>query len=73
MCEPLLFDEQVGRFLKSFPDGIVVNMGCGLDTRFPRVDNGKVLWFDLDLPEAIAIRRKFLRKRRAIALCLLSP
>lgn len=72
----IIFDEQVGRFLKSFPDGIVVNIGCGLDTRFPRVDNGQVLWFDLDLPEAIALRRKFFEetpRHRLIACSALDP
>lgn len=72
----IIFDEQVGRFLASFPDGIVVNIGCGLDTRFPRVDNGQVLWFDLDLPEAIALRRKFFEetpRHRFIAFSALDP
>jgi O-methyltransferase involved in polyketide biosynthesis len=72
----IIFDEQVSRFLKSFPDGIVVNIGCGLDTRFPRVDNGQVLWFDLDLPEAIALRRKFFEetdRHRFIACSALDP
>jgi len=55
----IIFDEAVGAFLEKNPDGVIVNLGCGLDTRFPRVDNGKMTWFDLDLPEVIALRRKF--------------
>jgi O-methyltransferase involved in polyketide biosynthesis len=55
----IIIDEQVTKLLESSADAIVVNIGCGLDTRFPRVDNGRVLWFDLDLPEAIALRRRF--------------
>jgi O-methyltransferase involved in polyketide biosynthesis len=55
----IIFDEQVAKFLKSHPDAVVVNIGCGLDTRFPRIDNGTVLWFDLDLPESIQLRRRF--------------
>lgn len=46
-------------FLRRFPDGTVVNIACGLDTRFHRLDNGRVRWFDLDFPEVIAIRRRF--------------
>ena len=64
------------RFLSSFPDGVVVNLGCGLDTRFPRVDNGRVLWFDLDLPEAITLRRKFFEetpRHRFISCSALDP
>ncbi|MFW9991058.1 MAG: class I SAM-dependent methyltransferase [Candidatus Odinarchaeota archaeon] len=52
------FDEQVRRYLEHFPSGVVVSLGSGLDTRFYRVDNGKVTFFDLDLPETINIRRK---------------
>ncbi len=39
---------------------VVVHIGCGLDSRFERVDNGQVEWYDLDLPEAIELRRKLL-------------
>jgi O-methyltransferase involved in polyketide biosynthesis len=72
----VIFDEQVRRFLESFTDSVVVNIGCGLDTRFPRLDNGQVLWFDLDLPEAIELRRKFFKeteRHRFIACSALDP
>ena len=38
----------------------MVHIGCGLDSRFERVDNGQVEWYDLDLPEVIALRRKLI-------------
>ncbi len=46
-------------FLKSSPDGVVVNIGCGLDSRFSRIDNGRVRFYDLDLPDVIGIKRRF--------------
>jgi O-methyltransferase involved in polyketide biosynthesis len=52
-------DGCVREFLARAPGGVVLHLGCGLDTRFFRVDNGKARWYDLDLPEAIALRRKF--------------
>ena len=54
-----ILDEQASRFLAGNPDAVAVNLGCGLDTRFNRLDNGSVLWFDLDVPEAIELRKKF--------------
>lgn len=72
----IIFDEQIRRFLASFPGGVVVNIGCGLDTRFSRVDNGQVAWFDLDLPEVIELRRKFFEethRHRFIAGSALDP
>jgi len=54
------FDRRTRDFLAAHPAGIVVSIGCGLDTRFDRVDNGTVTWYDLDLPEVIAVRRQLL-------------
>jgi O-methyltransferase involved in polyketide biosynthesis len=56
-CE---FDRCVKDFLERHPQGLVVDLGCGLDTRFWRVDNGQVVWFDLDLPPVIRLRRQLL-------------
>ena len=53
-----IFDEQVRNFLKDAPDGLVVNLGAGLNTRFHRLDNGRVEWIELDLPAVIAFRHK---------------
>ena len=56
------FDRCVREFLAAHPDAVVVELGCGLDTRFYRVDNGPVTWYDLDLPEVIALRRRVLEE-----------
>jgi methyltransferase (TIGR00027 family) len=53
------YDRYVSDFLEHSPDGIVVNIGCGLDSRFLRVDNGRVIFYDLDLPEVIKIKKQF--------------
>ena len=47
-------------FLARNPQAVVVHIGCGLDSRFERVDNGQVEWYDLDLPEVIELRRKLI-------------
>jgi O-methyltransferase involved in polyketide biosynthesis len=46
-------------FLDQHPDGAVLHLGCGLDGRFWRVDNGQVEWYDLDMPPVIELRRQF--------------
>ncbi|MCC7553248.1 MAG: class I SAM-dependent methyltransferase [Methanobacteriaceae archaeon] len=58
-CRTKILDEQTKKFIKENPDGVCVSIGCGLDTRFSRVNNGKIKWYDLDLPEVINIREKF--------------
>ena len=54
-----ILDEATTAFIRQYPDATVVNMGAGLCTRFNRVDNGRIIWYELDLPEAIEIRRRF--------------
>ena len=54
------FDNAIKRYIKKYPEATVVNLGCGLDTTFSRVDNGKIKWYDLDLSDAIAFRKKLI-------------
>ncbi len=51
-----VFDELVSNFIKDNPQCTVVNIACGLDTRFYRMDNGEITWYNLDLPETIEVR-----------------
>ncbi len=54
-----ILDFWVRSFLAAHPAATVVEIGTGLNTRFERVDNGQVHWFDLDLPDTIELRRNF--------------
>lgn len=54
------FDAEVRAFLAEHPDGTVVALGEGLETQFWRVDNGRVRWLTVDLPQTIDVRRKVL-------------
>jgi O-methyltransferase involved in polyketide biosynthesis len=54
------FDRYARGFLARCPEAVVVHIGCGLDSRFERVDNGWVEWYDLDLPDVIELRRKLI-------------
>ena len=47
-------------FIEKHPDAAVVNIGCGMDNRFKRIDNGKILFYDLDLPDIINIKEKII-------------
>jgi len=56
------FDRYVSDFLSKYPKGTIINLGCGLDTRFYRIDNGTVIWYDIDFPEVIELRRRFMEE-----------
>jgi len=59
------FDDHIRDFLAQHPEAVIVHIGCGLDTRFERVDNERVDWFDLDMPEVIELRCKLLGELKA--------
>lgn len=70
----LICDRVIKRYLTEYPEGTIVNIGCGLDTTFERVDNGKLRWYDLDLPDDIELRSKFVaqnERRKFIAASFL--
>lgn len=53
-------DDAVRAYIAHHPQATVVNIGAGLDTTFSRVDNGRLRWYNLDLPDAIAYRRSLI-------------
>lgn len=53
-------DRYIEGFIKRNPNGIIVELGCGLETAFYRNDNGRTLWYEVDLPDVIAYRRELL-------------
>jgi O-methyltransferase involved in polyketide biosynthesis len=59
------FDRLAKDFLQRQPEAAVVHIGCGLDTRFERVDNQQVEWYDLDLPEVIELRKRLIGGEKA--------
>jgi O-methyltransferase involved in polyketide biosynthesis len=56
------FDRTAKSFLAEHPGGVIVDLGCGLNTRFERIDNGQMEWYGLDLPEVIELRKELLDK-----------
>jgi O-methyltransferase involved in polyketide biosynthesis len=53
-------DRTLRDWLGRHPDGLVVSLGEGLETQCHRVDNGRMRWLSVDLPDAIRLREHFL-------------
>lgn len=52
-------DDWCADFLQRHPDAVVLHLGCGLDGRaFRLAPPPSVLWFDLDQPHVIELRRR---------------
>ena len=56
------FDDYTREFLAIHPGGVVIHLGCGLDSRCIRADKGEAVWYDLDMPGVIDLRRKFYKE-----------
>ncbi len=58
------FDLLTTRFLADHPDAVVIQVGCGMDSRVFRIDPpASVQWFDVDYPDVIDLRRQLFPTR----------
>ena len=53
-------DRYIKDFMEREPEGVVVQLGCGLETTFYRNDNGHTVWYEVDLPDVVNYRRQLL-------------
>ena len=54
------FDRIVNGFLSQNDKAAVINIGAGMDTTFKRVDDGKVLWINIEMPDTAALRQRLI-------------
>lgn len=59
IARTIVLDKLVKEYLEKHKGAVVVNIACGLDTRCYRM-NGFEHWYNLDLPETIAVREKLI-------------
>lgn len=68
IARTIMLDRQLKGIIKKHPDTVVVNVGAGFDNRFSRVDNGRIIWFNLDLPDSIAERKKAFPQQERVTM-----
>ena len=71
IARTLVLDKLVGDWLRQHPGTVVVNIACGLDTRCCRM-TGYAHWYNLDLPETMAVRRRLLPESGAVTQIAMS-
>jgi len=55
------YDSIINDFISKNSSSIVVNLGCGFDTRYWRIDNKKCEYIELDLPEIVEMKKDILK------------
>lgn len=76
IARTILLDRMAGDFIKKNPKCTIINIACGMDTRVYRLQGDPavrknmkdVRWYNLDLPETIAVRRCFLEENGQISM-----
>ena len=71
IARTLVLDKLVGDWLRQHPGAVVVNIACGMDTRCYRM-TGYRHWYNLDLPETMAVREKLLPESGAVTQIAMS-
>ena len=57
-----ILDREISKHLKNNPESVVINLGSGFDNRFWRIDNGTILWYDIDLPDVIDKKKQMINE-----------
>ena len=57
------YDRLCMEFLEEFPEGLVVSLGSGFDTRFWRLGGRDLKYVELDLPGVIGIKKQLLKDK----------
>ena len=66
IARTIVLDQMVDEYLQAHPDTIVINLGCGMDTRCYRMKGKYQRWYNVDLPETMEIRQRFLTENGPI-------
>ena len=71
IARTIVLDRMTKEWLASHHGAVVVNIACGLDTRCYRM-SGNAHWYNLDLPETMAVREKLLPESGTISQIAMS-
>ena len=61
MMTVMSFDRITSRFISENPGCTVINLGCGFDTRFWRIETDGCKYIELDLPEMTSLKMEILK------------
>jgi len=59
------FDHAANRFIANHPNCTVINLACGLDTRYWRIDHEKCRYIELDFPGVNQLKKELLKDHLA--------
>ena len=71
IARTIVLDALTQTYLEKHPGAVAINTACGLDTRCCRV-SGYSHWYNLDLPETIAVRERLMPESGSVSQIAMS-
>jgi len=62
----IVLDEMVSDYIDKNPHATIVNIGSGMDTRFNRLDNGLIRWYNIDLENSANFRLQYIEDNERV-------
>lgn len=66
IARTIVLDHMVLAYIRKHPDAVIINLACGMDTRFDRVDNGTIRWYNVDLPVTMELRAEYIHENQRV-------
>ena len=60
IARTIVLDDMVSEYINAHPECTIVNIASGMDTRFNRLDNGKINWYNVDLENSVNYRLQYI-------------
>ena len=57
----IVLDDMVSKYIRSHPRCTIVNIASGMDTRYNRLDNGIIKWYNVDLENSANFRLNYIK------------
>ena len=62
----IVLDEMVSDYIDKNPHATIVNIASGMDTRFNRLDNGLIRWYNIDLENSANFRLQYIEDNERV-------
>lgn len=67
IARTMILDREAQTYIDQYPDAVCISIGCGLDTRYERLNHRNVKWYNIDFPEVITLRKQLLSEGERVS------
>lgn len=60
IARTIILDREIQKDINHYPNANCISIGCGLDTRYQRLQHHNIQWYNLDFVEVISLRKQLI-------------